>query len=190
MVNTLLGSGKAPLEIMTDGLLGGMDIVGERFQSGELFIPELLRSAQAVKEGLDIVKPLIVGDATPLSGKKVVMGTVEGDAHSIGKSIVGMLFEAEGLEVIDIGVDVPAAKFVEAVKQEQPKILGLSALMSTAIMRMKEVIDALEEAGLRQKVTVMIGGAATTQGFADSIGADGYAPDGPSAVGKVKELIG
>ena len=191
MVNTLLGSGKAPMEIISNGLIGGMNVVGVKFKSGEMFIPEVMASAHAMKEGMDIVKPLVVGDATSsfLIGK-AVMGTVEGDIHSIGKNIVAMLLESEGFEVIDLGVEVPAARFIEAVKQEQPKILGLSALITTTMLRMKDVIEALKEAGVREKVQVMVGGAPITQSFADSIGADGYAPDGPSAVAKTKELIG
>ena len=191
MVNTLLKSGKAPMEIISDGLIGGMNVVGVKFKSGEMFIPEVMASAHAMKEGMDIVKPLVIGDATSsfLIGK-VVMGTVEGDIHSIGKNIVAMLLESEGFEVIDLGAEVPAARFVEVVKQEQPKILGLSALITTTMLRMKDVIEALKEAGFRERVRVMIGGAPITQGFANSIGTDGYAPDGPSAVAKAKELIG
>ncbi len=191
MVNTLLGSGKAPMEIISDGLIGGMNVVGVKFKSGEMFIPEVMASAHAMKEGMDIVKPLVVEDATSsFFVGKAVMGTVEGDIHSIGKNIVAMLLESEGFEVIDLGVEVPAARFVEVVKQEQPKILGLSALITTTMLRMKDVIEALKEAGFREKVRVMVGGAPITQSFADSIGADGYAPDGPSAVAKAKELIG
>ena len=158
--------------------------------TGEMFIPEVLASANAVNEGMAMLRPLVVGDkmSTFYRGK-VVIGTVEGDLHNIGKNIVAMLFESVGFEVVDLGVNVPADKFVTAVNQEQPNILGLSALLTTTMPRMKDVIKALEEASVRDKVRVMIGGSPITQKFADSIGADGFAPDAPSAVDKAKELM-
>jgi len=191
MVKTLLGSGKAPMEIISEGLIRGMSVVGQRMKSGEMFIPEVLVSANAMNKGMEILKPLIVGEESlTIYAGKVIMGTVEGDVHSIGKSIVSTILESSGFTVLDMGVDVPADKFIEAVKQEQPKILGLSALLTTTMPRMKDVIEALKEAGFREKVWVMVGGAPVTQGFADSIGADGYAPDAVSALDKAKELLG
>ena len=188
-VKTLLDSGKAPMDIIKEGLTAGMNVVGAKFKSGDMFIPEVMISAHAMKEGMDILKPLVVGESTSLSTKKAVIGTVEGDIHTIGKSIVAMLMESSGFEIIDLGIDIPAAKFVEAVKKEQPEILGMSAMLTTTMSRMKDVIDALKEASLRDKTRVMVGGAPITQDFADSLGADGYAPDASSAVEKAKALI-
>lgn len=189
-IKTLLDGGKAPIEIINEGLIAGMNVVGVKFKAGDMFIPEVMVSAHAMKEGMDIVKPLVVGESASFTMDKAIIGTVEGDIHTIGKSIVAMLMESSGFDVIDLGVNVPAAKFVEAVKKEQPRILGMSALLTTTMPRMKDVIEALKGVGLRDKTRVMVGGAPVTQGFADSIGADGYAPDGPSAVDKAKELIG
>ncbi len=188
-IKTLLDGGKAPIEIINEGLIAGMNVVGVKFKAGDMFIPEVMFSAHAMKEGMDIVKPLVVGESASFTMDKAIIGTVEGDIHTIGKSIVAMLMESSGFDVIDLGVNVPAAKFVEAVKKEQPRILGMSALLTTTMPRMKDVIEALKGVGLRDKTCVMVGGAPVTQGFADSIGADGYAPDGPSAVEKAKALI-
>jgi 5-methyltetrahydrofolate--homocysteine methyltransferase len=190
IIKTLLANGKAPMDIIANGLTAGMDVVGARFKSRDMFIPEVMMSASAMKEGMDILKPLVVGDSLSLSARKVVIGTVEGDIHTIGKSIVSMLLESSGFKVIDLGINIPAAKFIEAVKKEQPLILAMSAMLTTTMLKMKEVIDSLKEAGLRDKIRVMVGGAPITQQFADSIGADGYAPDASSAVEKAKDLIG
>ena len=189
-VKTLLDSGTAPMDIINDGLTAGMNVVGVKFKAGDMFIPDVMISAHAPKDGMDILKPTAAGGSSSLSAKKAVVGTVEGDIHTIGKSIVAMLLESSGFEIIDIGVDVPAAKFVEAVKKEQPIILGMSAMLTTTMSRMKDVIESLKEAGLRDKTRVMVGGAPITQEFADSIGADGYAPDASSAVEKAKALVG
>ena len=191
MVNTLLDSDTAPIEIISEGLIGSMSIVGQKMKSGEMFIPEVLASAHAMNEGMGMLKPLITGDeSSSLFASKALMGTVQGDLHNIGKKIVSMILESGGFTVVDLGVDIPADKFVEAVKQEQPNILGLSALLTTTMPRMKDVIKALKEAGVRDKVRVMVGGAPITQDFADSIGADGYAPDAASALDKAKQLLG
>ena len=189
-VQTLLDGGKAPMDIINDGLTAGMNVVGVKFKAGDMFIPEVMISAHAMKKGMDILKPLVSGESSALSAKKAVVGTVEGDIHTIGKSIVAMLLESSGFEIIDIGVDIPAAKFVEAVQKEQPVILGMSAMLTTTMSRMKDVIEALKAAGLKDKTRVMVGGAPITQEFADSIGADGYAPDASSAVEKAKALVG
>lgn len=189
VVNSLLGSGKAPMEIISDGLVGGMSVVGGKFKSGEMFIPEVIASAHAMKEGTDILKPMVVGEESSFDKGKVLVATVEGDIHTIGKSIVAMLLESEGFQVIDLGVDISASAIVEAVKKEQPKVLGMSAMITTTMPRMKDVIEALAAAGMKNTVKVMVGGAPISQSFADSIGADGYAPDGLSAVEKAKALI-
>ncbi len=189
MVNSLLGSGKAPMEIISDGLVGGMSVVGGKFKSGEMFIPEVIASAHAMKEGTDILKPMVVGEESSFDKGKVLVATVEGDIHTIGKSIVAMLLESEGFQVIDLGVDISASAIVEAVKKEQPKVLGMSAMITTTMPRMKDVIEALTAAGMKNTVKVMVGGAPISQSFADSIGADGYAPDGLSAVEKAKALV-
>jgi len=191
VVNTLLDSNTAPIEIISEGLIGSMSIVGQKMKSGEMFIPEVLASAHAMNEGMGMLKPLITGDeSSSLFASKALMGTVQGDLHNIGKKIVSMILESGGFTVVDLGVDIPADKFVEAVKQEQPNILGLSALLTTTMPRMKDVINALKEAGVRDKVRVIVGGAPITQDFADSIGADGYAPDAASALDKAKQLLG
>jgi 5-methyltetrahydrofolate--homocysteine methyltransferase len=188
-IKTLLANGKAPMDIIANGLTAGMDVVGTKFRSRDMFIPEVMMSASAMKEGMDILKPLVVGDSLSFSARKVVIGTVEGDIHTIGKSIVSMLLESSGFKIIDLGINVPAAKFIEAVKKEEPLILGMSAMLTTTMPKMKEVIVSLRESGLRDKTRVMVGGAPITQPFADSIGADGYAPDASSAVEKAKDLI-
>lgn len=191
IVNSLLDSGADPMEIISDGLVSAMNVVGVKFKSGEMFIPEVLASAHAMKEGTDILKPLIVRDAaSSLFIGKVVIGTVEGDIHSIGKAIVSMLLESTGFEVVNLGENVPTKRFIEVVEQEQPNILGLSALLTPTMPVMKKVIEALKSNGLRDKVKVMVGGAPLTQSFADSIGADGYAYDAGSAVDKAKQLVG
>jgi len=189
-VDSLLKSGKKPLDIISQGLIGGMNVVGARFKAGDMFIPEVMASAHAMKEGMDLLKPLILGDASKsfYSGK-VVIGTVQGDIHNIGKSIVAMLLESSGFQVIDLGVDVPNTKFIEAVKKERPDIVGMSALLTPTVPRMKDVVEALKEAGLRDKVKVMVGGAPVNQAIAESVGADAYAPEAQSAVEKAKALI-
>ncbi|MAF85405.1 MAG: cobalamin-binding protein [Dehalococcoidales bacterium] len=190
IANSLLDGGIKPREIIPKGLLPGMSVVGQRFKTGEMFIPEVIASAAAMNRGLEILKPLIVGnELSDMSAGKVVIGTVQGDVHNIGKSLVGMMMESGGFTVMDIGIDVPADKFVEAVEEEKPNILGLSALLTTTIPLMKDVIEALKRSNLRDKVHVMVGGAPITQEFADSIGADAYAADAVSAVDKAKQLM-
>ncbi len=188
-VQSMIDSGVEPLEIINKGLIAGMDIVGARFKNGEMFVPEVLMAARCMHEGMAILKPLISDD--DMSGKgKVVLGTVKEDLHDIGKNLVGMMIEGGGFQVIDLGVDVASEEFVEAVKEQNPDIIGMSALLTTTVHRMKEVIDLLEENGLRDKVKVIIGGAPISQEFADEIGADGYAPDAATAVDVCKKLIG
>jgi 5-methyltetrahydrofolate--homocysteine methyltransferase len=176
-------------KIVLKALVDGMDRVGEEWRVGNMFIPEVLLSAKAMQNGMAIIRPQLTSSELSLRGK-VVIGTVQGDLHDIGKSLVGMMIEGAGFEVIDLGVDVSATKFVEAVKTLQPDLIALSTLLTTTLSYMRDTINSLKEAGLRSEVKVIIGGAPVTQEFADSIGADGYAPDGASAVLKVRELIG
>ena len=183
-----IDAGADPVEIVTQGLTGGMSIVGARFKSGEMFVPEVLASARAMSVGMDLVKPLILAGDMPSAGK-VVIGTVKGDLHDIGKNLVAMLLESAGFTVINVGTDIEPAVFVQAVRDSEADVLGLSALLTTTMLAMKATIDALAEAGLRDKVKVIIGGAPVTQDFADEIGADGFAYDGGAAIDLCKSLI-
>jgi 5-methyltetrahydrofolate--homocysteine methyltransferase len=184
-----LDEGVKPREVLNGGLLTGIDQVGIDFRNDELFVPEVLVAARAMHAGMDILRPLLTESDIPSAGK-VIVGTVEGDMHDIGKNLVGMMLEGGGFEITDLGIDIPPDKFVEAVKTEQPNIVGMSALLTTTMLGMKDTIDALVEAGLREKVKVMIGGAPITQAFAEEIGADGYAPDAASAVELARSLTG
>ena len=190
ITRTLLDKGNDPTEIMLEGLVPAMSVMGQKMKTGELFIPEVLASAQATRAGMELIKPLLTADKlSDIYIGKVVMGTVHGDVHDIGKSIVSMILESGGFIIVDLGVDVPTERFIEVVEQERPDILGLSALMTTTMPVIKEVIEALKSKELRDKVRVMVGGAPLTQSFADSIGADGYAPDAGSALDKAKQLV-
>jgi 5-methyltetrahydrofolate--homocysteine methyltransferase len=184
-----LDEGMRPEEVLNGGLLTGIDQVGIDFRDGELFVPEVLVAARAMHAGMDILRPLLTESDIPSAGK-VIVGTVEGDMHDIGKNLVGMMLEGGGFEITDLGIDIPPDKFVEAVKTEQPDIVGMSALLTTTMQGMRDTIEALVEAGLREKVKVMVGGAPITQTFADEIGADGYAPDAASAVELARSLAG
>jgi 5-methyltetrahydrofolate--homocysteine methyltransferase len=172
-----------------EALVNGMDRVGEEWRVGNMFIPEVLVSSKAMRAGMDVIRPFLSSADTRLRGI-VAIGTVQGDLHDIGKSLVSMMLEGAGFQVHDLGVDVSPAKFVEAVKTNEPDIVGMSALLTTTMPFMRDTIRSLEEAGVRDTVKVMIGGAPVTQEFADSIGADGYAPDGATAVAKARELVG
>jgi len=191
----IVGGVQAALEdgleakIVLHALVEAMDRVGEEWRVGNMFIPEVLLSAKAMQNGMALIRPQLTSSEASMRGK-VVIGTVQGDLHDIGKSLVGMMIEGAGFEVIDLGVDVSATKFVEAVKTLQPDLIALSTLLTTTLSYMLDTINSLKEAGLRSEVKVIIGGAPVTQEFADAIGADGYAPDGASAVLKVRELIG
>jgi len=165
-----------------------MDAVGRDFKAGELFVPEVLIAARAMRAGMDILKPLLAEADVPSAGKYAV-GTVKGDLHDIGKNLVRMMIEGGGFEVLDLGVDVSPEGFVEAVRENQPDIIGLSALLTTTMTNMKAVIEALEEAGLRDSVKIMIGGAPVTDAYAQEIGADGYAADAATAVDIARELM-
>ena len=176
-----------PQEIITQGLIGGMNVVGERFKAGDMFVPEVLMSAKAMKAGMELVNPLLTeGDRS--ESATVVLGTVEGDLHDIGKNLVAMMLESGGMEVINLGVDLEADEFVQAVKENDADVLGMSALLTTTMTEMQDVIEVLEEEGIREDVKVMVGGAPVTQEFADDIGADGWAPDAATAKDLVVEM--
>ena len=175
-------------DVLNKGLVAGMHVVSEQFKNNEIFIPEVLISARAMNSGLDILNPLLAESKIESQGK-VVIGTVKGDLHDIGKNIVAMLLKGAGFDVVDLGADVPKEKFIEFVKKENADIVGMSALLTTTMLYMKETIDALHEAGLRESVKVIIGGAPVTDSYATQIKADGYAADAASAVGLSKKLL-
>jgi len=175
----------AVLKILVDA----MDTVGEQWRVGNMFIPEVLISAKTMHDGMDVLRPFLSARDFRLRGT-VVIGTVQGDLHDIGKTLVAMMLEGAGFAVHDLGVDISAAEFVEAVKKHDPDIVGMSALLTTTLPYMRDTIRSLEEAGLRDSVKVLIGGAPVTPEFADSIAADGYAPDGATAVAKARQLVG
>lgn len=183
-----LNEGMTPKEILNSGLIASMDVVGRDFKAGDLFIPEVLLCARAMHAGLEVLRPLLAESGVKAQGK-VVIGTVAGDLHDIGKNLVSMMFQGAGFDVIDLGVDVSPEKFVEAVRTENADLVGMSALLTTTMPSMKKVIDALTEAGLRDKVKVIIGGAPVTAEFAENIGADGSAPDAGAAVDAARKLL-
>ncbi len=184
-----IAEGADPKEIINGSMIPAMEEIGKRFQEGKAFVPQLLLSARAMKGALELLKPLLKGDASASVGK-VVIGTVKGDLHDIGKNLVASMLEGCGFEVINIGIDVPAEKFVAAVQESGADILCMSALLTTTMTYMKTVIEALEAAGLRDKVKVMVGGAPINRHYAEQIGADGYSDNANSAVLKAKELLG
>ncbi len=180
-----IDDGLTPADILKDGLIGGMNVIGVRFKNNEVYVPEVLIAARAMHGGLDVLEPhLKATGVEPLA--VVVLGTVKGDLHDIGKNLVGMMLQGGGLEVVDAGIDVSPEKFVETVKESGAKFVAMSALLTTTMPQMPEIIKALKESGLAVKT--LVGGAPVTQSYADEIGADGYAPDAASAVDKVLEL--
>lgn len=187
LVQQALAEGLPVESILRDGLISGMDIVGARFSSGEYFVPEMLMSAKAMKGGLEFIKPMIAASKTMSQGK-VILGTVQGDMHDIGKNLVAMMLEGAGFEVIDLGVNAPPEKFVEAAKAHPDAIIGLSALLTITMEKMRTTVAALKENRMPHRV--MIGGAPVTEQYAAEIGADGYAPDAAQAVAVAKQLIG
>lgn len=187
-VKKALAESIKPDDIISEGLLTAMEIVGKNYAEAKIFIPEMLIAANAMKTGLAVLNPLLVGGKMKTIAK-VVIGTVKGDLHDIGKNLVGMMMEGAGLGVIDIGINAPPQKFVEMVKTHRPRFVGISALLTTTMPCMKDVIVALEESGLRQDVKVIIGGAPVTQSFADEIGADGYGSNASEAVFRIKEFL-
>jgi len=185
----VIKTGFDPLKAIEQGLGEGLKIVGEKFEAGELFLPMLMIAAQAMKESLAILEPTLAKGASRKVAGKVVIGTVEGDIHDIGKSIVAAMLTANGFEVHDIGCDAPTSKFVEKVKEVNPNIIGMSALLTTTMPKMTEVIDALKKEGLRGKVKVIIGGAPVSAAWAEQIGADSYGEDAMAAVDVAKKLV-
>lgn len=180
MAEIMLAAGEDPLKIIEDGLIAGMDVVGARFKEGDMFVPEVMMCAKAMSVGVEAVRPAVKGGEIASAGV-VVIGTVQGDLHDIGKNLVAMILRSAGFDVIDIGVDNSPQKFVEAIKENNAQVVGLSALLTTTMPAMKDTIDAIAEAGLRDKVKIMIGGAPVSHDFADEIGADGYGDDAVAA---------
>ena len=189
LTRKLVDEGAKPQEVINKGLISGMNVVGDRFKKGEMYVPEVMMAAKAMHAGMDIVKPMLTEGETSSTGT-VVLGTVAGDLHDIGKNLVGMMMESGGMEVVDAGIDVPPEKFAEAVRDNKPQIVGMSALLTTTMLAMKDTIEVLKEEGLRDSVKIIVGGAPVTQDFADEIGADGWAPDAASAKDLAQKLIG
>lgn len=189
LIAQALDGGETAEHILYDGLVEGMNIVSEKFKNNECFIPEVLVSAKAMNQGLKRLKPLLAAAKVEPRGK-VVIGSIQGDLHDIGKNIVGMLLQGAGYEIIDLGADVPVQKFVDAAKERQADVVGMSSLLTTTMVNMHSVVSGLEGAGIRPDVKVIIGGAPVTPAFAEQIGADGYAPDAASAIDLVDGLLG
>ena len=189
LVKETLQTGTSAVTIYREGLIPGMNVVGEKMQTGEYFIPEVLLSVEVMRKAHELLKPIMSHSEAKSSTGRVIMGTVQGDLHDIGKNLVIAMLEGSGFEVIDLGVGITADKFVSTVREMKPDILGLSALLSVTMLNMKSVIDALEKAGLKKQVRVMVGGAPVSKEFADNIKADGYAPDAGSAALLAKTLV-
>ena len=187
-VQDALDSGCDPTEILNKGMIDAMAIVGEKFKNGEIFVPEMLVAARAMKKGVEVLKPHLSSGATGSNGK-LILATVAGDLHDIGKNLVASMLEGCGFEVINLGVDVPSEKLIAAIKENNADILCLSALLTTTMNYMKDVIEALKADGLRDKVKVMVGGAPVTALFAEQVGADGYSEDASEAVALARRLV-
>ena len=188
LVQKAVDEGEDVQKILNEGLLAGMNVVGDKFKKNEFYVPEVLIAARAMKEGMQILRPLLTEKDIKGTGT-VVLGTVRGDLHDIGKNLVGMMLEGAAFEIVDLGVDVAPEKFVQVAQEKNADIIGLSALLTTTMPAMKDVVSSLNKSNLKGKIKVMIGGAPVTQDYADEIGADGYAPDAASAVDKAKELL-
>ncbi|MFP4194191.1 MAG: corrinoid protein [Desulfosalsimonas sp.] len=189
MTQEAIDEGMKPQEILQNGLIAGMDVVGQRFKACEMFIPEVLRSAKAMSAGMDKLRPLLSESEAKAAGTMVI-GTVKGDLHDIGKNLVAMMFEGAGFKVVNLGIDLDTQVFVDAVKEHKPDLLGMSALLTTTMPRMGEVVNALKEAGIRDQVKVMVGGAPVTEEFTKEIGADIYGANAASSVEKGREAVG
>jgi len=189
LVQKALDQELAPKDILDNGMVVGMNEVGVRFKRGDMFVPEVLMSADAMQAGLQILRPELVASGAKLIGK-ILIGTVKGDLHDIGKNLVGMMCEGAGFEVIDLGFNIEPEKFIEAIKEHQPNIVGMSALLTTTMRAMGQTIKAIEEAGLRDQVKVMVGGAPVDAAFAERISADGYGSNAPAGVDLAKQLVG
>jgi len=189
LVQKAIDEGEDVEKVLNEGLVAGMNVVGAKFKANEFYVPEVLIAARAMKAGMGILRPILQEKNIKGIGT-VVLGTVRGDLHDIGKNLVAMMLEGAGFEIIDLGVDVSSEKFIETAKEKKVDLLGLSALLTTTMPSMKDVVKAGRDSGLKDKVKVMIGGAPLTQSYADEIGADGYAPDAASAVDEAKQLLG
>ena len=183
-----LDEGSTAEEVLNLGLMTGMDHVGVEFKAGNMFVPEVLRSAKAMQSAMEVLRPLLAKAGIKHTGK-LLLGTVKGDLHDIGKNLVGIMCEGAGFQVTDLGKDITPEQFVAAIKEQQPDVLGMSALLTTTMRAMGHTIKALEEAGLRDRVKVMVGGAPVTQAFADQINADGYAPNAAAAADLARKLV-
>ncbi len=187
LTESALAEGVSPAEVLNNGLVAGMNVVGEKFKNNEFYVPEVLIAARAMKNAMEVLRPQLAASGVEPKGK-VAIGTVRGDLHDIGKNLVAMMLEGAGFEIIDLNVDVKPEQFVEAAKSGAD-VIAMSALLTTTMPAMKDTIEALKSEGERDKVKIMIGGAPVTQNYCDEIGADGYAPDAASAVDKAKELL-
>ena len=187
-VEAALAAGVPASDILNKGCIAAMAEVGQLFEEGEMFVPEMLIAARAMQAAMSVLKPHLA-EGEIVSAGKVIIGTVAGDLHDIGKNLVGMMLEGAGFEIVDLGTDATAEKFVAAVQEHSPDMIGMSALLTTTMPSMSKTVEALTEAGLRDQVKILIGGAPVTQQYADNIGADGYAPDASSATRKAKELL-
>lgn len=186
-VSGALAEGIAPVEILNNGLLAAMNVVGEKFKKNEVFVPEVLIAARAMKEGMKVLQPQLVESGVEPVGIAVI-GTVKGDLHDIGKNLVGMMLEGAGFKVVDLGIDVPPEKFVDAARENKARVIGVSALLTTTMTSMKAVVEAVRASDIASAAKIMIGGAPVTQSFCDEIGADGYAADAASAADLAKAL--
>ena len=184
-----IDAGTSAAQILNQGLLAGMDVVGRRFGAHEIFLPEVLLSARAMNAGVDLLKPMLIAEEVPSLGK-VVIGTVKGDLHDIGKNLVGIMLEGAGFEVIDLGSDVKPERFVETAESEGATVVGLSALLTTTMIGMRDVVELVRSRGLQDTVKVIVGGAPLSRSFADDIGADAYGFDAANAVERIRELTG
>lgn len=189
LVKEAISEGVTPEEILNKGLIAGMSVVGDKFKANEIFVPEVLIAAKAMHAGLDILEPFLVESGVKPKAK-IVIGTVKGDLHDIGKNLVAMMFKGAGFAVVDLGIDIPPEVFIKRVEEEKASVIAMSSLLTTSMPSMKETVEVLKKTGLTSRVKIIIGGAPVTQRYADEIGADGYAADASSAVDKIKEILG
>ncbi|MFW5884007.1 MAG: cobalamin B12-binding domain-containing protein [Spirochaetota bacterium] len=189
MVQAALDEGVTARQVLEEGMMAGMDVVGQKFKNNEIYVPEVLIAARAMNAGIEILRPLLISEDVKAKGT-VVIGTVKGDLHDIGKNLVKMMMEGKGFNVVDMGSDVSAEKFVEAAQENDADIICCSALLTTTMTEMKSVVEAADKAGIRSKVHIMVGGAPVTEQFCESIGADAYTPDAASAAERAIELVG
>jgi 5-methyltetrahydrofolate--homocysteine methyltransferase len=189
LTQQLIGEKAAPASILDDGLIAGMDVVGERFKKHEIFLPDVLLAAKAMYAGMELLKPLLIADGVPSMGK-IVIGSVRGDLHDIGKNLVGIMLQGAGFDVIDLGRDVAPEQMIEAVQQHDATVIGMSALLTTTMPVMGEVVERIQKEGLTGTVKTLVGGAPLSAEFATEIGADAYGYDAANAVDRVKQLMG